>query len=371
MVAVGIPSPCHTQCFAVTKKPEIIDQLSKEDKEIAMTIKAAAEARQDTPQPVRRRRAAPAPRQPRRARRRVSYDSSSDTTSDEDLVVEDADADDPTDDDAVGARRHKQGMHLYNHTPSCPYTVRRQPRCQSTAPPASQPPPTPVMQPAGSTGYAQRMYQAPFMPAAPSLLLPAMSYDSFDPLALLRSGSGTSLSTVTLPGGSVALPWPAPSTLQGVAGKGPVTSVEGVAGKGLVTNPWAAVSQTGWGAAERGAVDGLSNNKTPQLFSTLSLLQHAPSIALLPGASTLLPQGTSTLLHLDDLLQGSEVHAEGLWPPSTGEALGPRLVDRVHDSANLSLGFLGTTPTPSGLQLLSDLLQGLGEAPKDDDAGQK
>ena len=80
-----------------------------------------------------------------------------------------------------------------------------------------------------------------------------------------------------------------------------------------------------------------------------------------------LPQGTSTLLHLDDLLPpgASEIRPDALWPPGQ-EALGPRLADRVHDSANMSLGFLGTTPTPSGLQLLSDLLQGLGEAPKDE-----
>lgn len=355
----------------MTKKPEIINTLSEEDKEIAMTMKAAAEAREETQQKPapRRRRAAPATRQPRRARRRVSYDSSSDTTSDDDddgeVIVEDDDLGN-TDDDDRGAGPRKHGARNKHYHPcaaialctTVPLTAAcRLPRRQAATHP------TPVTYPATHTlqapepmhaasSAASTWYHAPLMmtPAGPSILLPAMSYDSFDPLALLRCTSGTSLSTVTLPGagGSVGGPWSVPPMPQ------PTGS------KGLMTNPWAAMSQSGWGVAERSAPD--EHPPQPQLFSTVSLLQHAPSVALLPGASTLLPQGTSTLLHMDDLLPPggeSEVRPEGLWPASV-ESLGPRLADRVHDSANLSLGFLGTTPTPSGLQLLSDLLQGLG-----------
>ncbi len=42
------------------------------------------------------------------------------------------------------------------------------------------------------------------------------------------------------------------------------------------------------------------------------------------------------------------------------QVLGPRLVDCLGDSTRWSLGWLGNNPTASGLQMLSDLLHGLG-----------
>lgn len=141
-----------------------------------MTMRAAAEAREEPQQPApRRRRAAPNTRQPRRCRRRVSYDSSSDTTSEDDeAVVEDDDEPtsngprDSTDDDVHIAVTRQHGM-LGTSANNVRYTccTRSLLHIPSSRP---SPPPGSVTLPAGTAASRQRcqyrLWHTPVPPRA-------------------------------------------------------------------------------------------------------------------------------------------------------------------------------------------------------------